>query len=131
LTLPRPAEIFRYCAVFLLVAAHTGYALGARAEKAEFPFVELGEMLPSYYAGRVLVVDVRPEDAYRASHIRGALPFSGDIDVAGRSVVICCASRQCGVPLSTKAALKKAGARTVEVLDGGYALWTASRLPTE
>ncbi|HUP20424.1 MAG TPA: metalloregulator ArsR/SmtB family transcription factor [Gemmatimonadota bacterium] len=88
-------------------------------------------------AGDVTVIDVRPEDEYRAGHIPGALSVPlGELEERlerlprDREVVAYCRGPWCVLSLEAVAALRRAGI-SGRRLDAGLPDWRVRGLPVE
>ena len=88
-------------------------------------------------AGDVTVIDVRPEDEYRAGHIPGAVSVPlGELEKKlerlsrDREIVAYCRGPWCVLSLEAVAALREAGFRSRR-LDAGLPDWRIRGLPVE
>ena len=85
-------------------------------------------------AGRVIVVDVREEEAYERAHLPGAISIPLDqlgdcvanLKFSGVSVVTYCASATCDRGAAAALALRRLGVPEVRALDGGFPGWVES-----
>ncbi len=91
--------------------------------------VSAGKLLERMRLGEVTVLDVRPEDEYRAGHIPGALPVPlGELErqlaelPADREVVAYCRGRYCVLAVRALELLHARGFRARR-LDGGLPDW--------
>ncbi len=106
--------------------------LGDRAEVERLSAPELAERLEQ---GRVVLLDVRPEQEYRAGHIRGArsaplerLPTITESLPRGADVVAYCRGPYCVYADDAVRLLRAAGLTAVR-LDVGFPEWRRAGLP--
>ena len=110
--------------------------------EAAVRFLSLEDARSDFRKGDALFADARPERAYRAGHIPGALNLDpNEFDTWSGSffsqfpedtrVITYCDGDLC--PLSSELAQKliQLGYENVYVLKNGWSLWTAAQLPTE
>lgn len=95
------------------------------------------ELLARVRRGEVTVIDVRPQDEYRAGHIPGArsIPLAELKRRLGtlprrREVVAYCRGQYCFMAVDAVALLRRHGFRAVRLADG-VAEWRAAGLPVE
>lgn len=97
--------------------------------------VSLGELKERYDRGEVVLIDVRPEEEYRAGHIRGAesIPLDRIQELLGRlpddrEIVAYCRGPYCLLSDEAVERLREGGfqARRLEI---GYPDWRAEGLP--
>ncbi len=106
------------------------------------PVISIEEARALFLTNGAVFVDARPEEAYRSSHIKGALNLPPDsIETLQSSVmaqippdsfiITYCDGEDC--PLSREAALQLSakGYSNVQVLVNGWTAWLNSGLPTE
>jgi rhodanese-related sulfurtransferase len=128
--------------IVLAALALAVIAAGARAQVsggddlASVPRMSMLDFAAQHASGRVLVVDVRTEVAFRAGHIPGAIHVPlPDVEAraadvarraAGRSVVTYCACPAEQTSAVAASALLKAGLKGVRALAGGLDGWVLS-----
>ena len=82
----------------------------------------------------LMVLDVRPPDAYAQGHIQGArnVPAQAVTTVVlpkGAKIVVYCGDASCPLSAQAASALSSAGHADVSHLDGGFAAWRAAGYP--
>lgn len=99
--------------------------------------IGMEELRDRMRSGDVTVVDVRPEDEYRAGHIPGALSIPlGELEERlerlprDREIVAYCRGPWCVLSLEAVAALRRAGFASRR-LDAGLPDWRVRGLPVE
>lgn len=120
----RVAEVDRVVATYLTV-------------KDNLEPVPADELLKRARAGLVTVLDVRPEEEYRAGHLPGAvnIPLSDltqhvkDL-VNGKEVVAYCRGPHCILAFDAVASLREQGI-PARRLEGGFPEWKHAGLPVE
>lgn len=106
-------------------------------DRQELEAVTLEELRREYERGDVVVIDVRPDDEYRAGHIDGArsIPLE-EIDEAleelpdDREIVAYCRGPYCLLSDEAVERLRSRGFRARR-LNGGFPEWRARGLPVE
>ncbi|MFW6192323.1 MAG: ArsR/SmtB family transcription factor [Gemmatimonadota bacterium] len=106
-------------------------------DRRELDAVTLEELRREYGSGDVVVIDVRPDDEYRAGHIEGArsVPLE-EIDEAleelpdDREIVAYCRGPYCLLSDDAVERLRARGYRARR-LNGGFPEWRARGLPVE
>lgn len=114
------------------MAGHLAWSWSWRAhERAAPSLIGLGELLPAYRAGHIVLVDGREPGEYRAGHIAGAVQLSSNPALAGRKVVIYCSNAGCNNSMMVAKQAEAAGASSVRIYREGFREWVAGGLPTE
>ncbi len=106
-------------------------------DRKELAAVSLDELQEGYESGEVVLLDVRPDDEYRAGHIAGAesVPV-GELEEAleelpeGREIVAYCRGPYCLLSDEAVERLRREGYRARR-LEAGYPEWRAEGLPVE
>lgn len=124
-------------------AAPAGGLVQTAAESAPAPSIEtferigLGDFQKALEAGRITVIDVRPMEAFLASHIPGSLHIpvtriEGEIPYLpkGKPIVTYCS---CPAEESSgeAAMILVRGGMPAQALQGGFEAWTGAGFPTE
>jgi rhodanese-related sulfurtransferase len=122
----------------LTVGAAAAMAVHAAHAPTDAPLLIAPEDVQRYRdAGEdVIVIDLRPPDAFRGAHLRGArsLPLGelrkrkAEVPRAGRVVLYAATPEEAAVAYQ---ALRDAGHRNVMVLAGGLSAWLRLGLPVE
>jgi ArsR family transcriptional regulator len=117
-------------------------SIGKRVDEArratdDLPAISIAELAHLLDAGKVQIVDVRPQEEYAAAHIPGALnlPFeaidsAGDILPRNRSVVVYCRGPYCDLTFDAVRRLRRLG-YDVHRLDDGVPAWRRAGLPLD
>ncbi len=109
----------------------------ARRATDELPAISAADLARLLDAGKVEIVDVRPEEEYAAAHIPGArnLPFEA-IETASRalprdrSIIVYCRGPYCDLTFEAVRRLRRLG-YDVRRLEGGVPEWRRAGLPLE
>lgn len=106
-------------------------------DREQLDAVSLDELRDEYETGEMVLVDVRPDDEYRAGHIAGAESIpADDLEEAldelpdDREIVAYCRGSYCLLSDEAVERLREEGYRAKR-LDGGYPEWRARGLPVE
>ena len=86
----------------------------------------------------VIILDVRSEDSYAISHIKGAvnIPYdklegkTGDLDKT-KEIIIYCGNYDCGLSANAVSLLAKSGFKNIFALEGGIESWQEKSYPVE
>lgn len=117
---------------------HTATCLQADGPSAELASpglrVSLEEFDRLLRTGKVIVIDVREEEAYLQAHVPEAVSIPLDqleasvtrLRAAGLRVVTYCASTTCERSARAAMMLRRLGVPEVQALDGGFPAWVAS-----
>jgi rhodanese-related sulfurtransferase len=106
------------------------------------PSISLEEARAYFEAGTALFADARPEKAYQAGHIKGAMSLDpSEFDAwsgtffsqfpADTLIVTYCSGARCSLSAELAEKLLSLGYEKVLVLKDGWHLWNEARLPTE
>ena len=118
----------------LAAATRAGQPAASQSAESRVPRITVDELKKLLVAGQVVVVDVRPADAYKIERIKGAINLPLDKIKAGeyenlprdKRIVTYCSCGTEGTSAAAAAQLEKAGFKGVAALLGGTNAWKQS-----
>jgi rhodanese-related sulfurtransferase len=119
---------FRFCAFLLLMIATVSQATVPLIRSAELRRLEL------IRDESIIIVDVRPEEAYAKGHIQRAKNFpASSVARAGlpltAHIIVYCSEPTCALSMNAAKQLLASGYKKVELLDGGFGDWLKKGYP--